>query len=248
MSNRTSISRAAVLGALLIGAGSPAAHAQDTAAASGGPSKQSGFGGLAGLALGAAAGGPIGAVVGLTVGVVAGDRYHRQLQSAAATRASLDESEAQRAQLTQSVSRLDSSLAQAQSTQAHLGTALQRTQQLGLDVNFRTDDDAVPEQALSPLLKIGALAAAMPETLLRVAGYTDARGSDSYNDALSLRRAQAVATLLSGAGVPAGRIIIEAHGKSESQSAAGDLDGYALERRVSVRLESTTTAQVASRD
>ena len=46
-----------------------------------------------------------------------------------------------------------------------------------------------------------------------------------------------VAALLTGAGVPAGRIIIEAHGKSESQSEAGDLDGYALERRVSVRLE-----------
>jgi outer membrane protein OmpA-like peptidoglycan-associated protein len=238
----------AVLGALLIGAGLAPAHAQEAAASAAGPSKQSGLGGLAGLAVGAAAAGPIGAVVGLTIGVVAGDRYHHQLQAAAATRATLAESEAQRAQLTQSVTRLDSSLAQSQATQVRLDTALQRTGQIGLDVSFRTDDDAVPQQALSPLLKIGALAAAMPETLVRVAGYADARGSEGYNEALSLRRAQAVATLLSGAGVPAGRIILEAHGKSESQSPAGDLDGYALERRVSVRLEAAVDAQVASRD
>ena len=43
--------------------------------------------------------------------------------------------------------------------------------------------------------------------------------------------------MLTAAGVPAGRIVIEAHGKSESQSEAGDLDGYAFDRRVSVRLE-----------
>src|SRR5215831_15501484 len=109
MSNRISMTGSAVLGALLIGAALPPAYAQETAGSAAGPSKQSGLGGLAGLAVGAAAAGPIGAVVGLTIGVVAGDRYHRQLQSAAATRANLDESEAQRAQLTQSVSRLDDS-------------------------------------------------------------------------------------------------------------------------------------------
>jgi outer membrane protein OmpA-like peptidoglycan-associated protein len=248
MSNRRSMTGGSVVGALLIGVGALPAHAQEQSGGATGPSKQSNLGGLAGLALGAAAGGPIGAVVGLTVGVVTGDHYHRQLQSAAATRATLDQSEAQRAQLTQNVQQLDSSLAQAQATQAQLDTALQRTEQIGLDVSFRTDEDAVPQQALSPLLKIGALAAAMPATLVRVAGYADPRGADDYNEALSLRRAQAVATLLSGAGVPAGRIIIEAHGKSESQSGAGDLDGYALERRVSVRLESAAAAQVASRD
>ena len=78
------------------------------------------------------------------------------------------------------------------------GRRCSATDQIGLDVGFRTDEDAIPEQALSPLLKIGALAADMNETVVRVAGYADPRGSDEYNQALSLRRAQAVAALLTG--------------------------------------------------
>ncbi len=239
--------RSGTIALLLIGAGLGAAHAQDAPAVASGPSKQSNLGGMTGLALGAAAGGPIGAVVGLTVGVVAGDHYHRQQQAAASVRSSLAQSETERAQLTQSVSHLDASLAQAQAQQARLGQTLQRADQIGLDVGFRTDEDAIPEQAMSPLLKLGALAADMPEVVVRVAGYADPRGSQEYNDALSLRRAQAVAALLTAAGVPAGRIILEAHGKNEAQCEAGDVDGYALERRVSVRLEEAGAAQVASR-
>ncbi len=247
MNTSKHLPRGGTIALLLIGAGLGAAHADDVTPVASGPSKQSNLGGVTGLALGAAAGGPIGAVVGLTVGVVAGDHYHRQQQAAAAVRSSLEKSETERAQLTQSVNHLDASLAQAQAQQARLGQTLQRTDQIGLDVGFRTNEDAIPEQALSPLLKIGALAADMTETVVRVAGYADPRGSDEYNQALSLRRAQAVAALLTGAGVPAGRIIIEAHGRSESQSEAGDVDGYALERRVSVRLEQAGEAQVASR-
>jgi len=57
-----------------------------------------------------------------------------------------------------------------------------------------------------------------------------------------------VAAALMSAGVPPERIRIEAHGKTESTSAEGDLDGYALERRVTVRLEMPRGGQVASRD
>jgi len=35
----------------------------------------------------------------------------------------------------------------------------------------------------------------------------------------------------------ADRIVIEAHGEHESSSAEGDLEGYAFERRVTVRIE-----------
>jgi hypothetical protein len=37
--------------------------------------------------------------------------------------------------------------------------------------------------------------------------------------------------------VPADRIVIDAHGEHESTSAEGDLEGYAFERRVTVRIE-----------
>jgi outer membrane protein OmpA-like peptidoglycan-associated protein len=63
-----------------------------------------------------------------------------------------------------------------------------------------------------------------------------------------LRRARRVAEVLSAAGVPEERILVEAHGKVEAAAADGDLDAYALERRVTVRVELPTSAQVASRD
>jgi outer membrane protein OmpA-like peptidoglycan-associated protein len=43
-------------------------------------------------------------------------------------------------------------------------------------------------------------------TRLRIEGHTDSRGSDSYNSALSQRRADAVARALEGRGVEASRL------------------------------------------
>jgi outer membrane protein OmpA-like peptidoglycan-associated protein len=224
------------------------AYADQGQEVSGAASKQSGVGAVAGLAVGAAAGGPVGAIVGMAAGAWLGDRYHRQQKSAAAISADLDKSEAERARLVHDVAELDTSLAAARAGETRLGETLQQTDDLGLDVGFRTDDDGIPQPMLSPLLKLGALAAALPDSVVRIAGYADPRGSDAYNDALSLRRAQAVAAALTSAGVPAGRIIIEAHGKSESRSEPGDLDGYAFDRRVIVRVVHAASGSVARRD
>src|SRR5215472_16316818 len=196
----------------------------------------------------------LGVVTGLAVGAVAaggallGDRYHRQAQSAAALTADLERSESQRAELLHSVAQLDGSLSEARAHGAELATQLSYTDQLGLDVSFRTDDDSVTAQAMSPLLKIGALAASMPQAQVCVAGYADPRGSEAYNDELSLRRATNVAAVLVSAGIPRERIVIEAHGKSAAGDADGDLDAYALERRVTVRLQLPGSTQVAARD
>jgi outer membrane protein OmpA-like peptidoglycan-associated protein len=241
--------RARTLGVTLLTCGFVLpAYADQGEALSGEASKQSDIGAVAGLAVGAAAGGPVGAVVGMAAGALLGDRYHRQQKSAASIGADLDKSEAERARLAHNVAELDTSLATARAHETRLGETLAQTHELGLDVGFRTDDDGIPQAMLAPLLKLGALAAAMPDAVLRIAGYADPRGSDAYNDALSLRRAQAVAAALTSAGVPAGRIIIEAHGKSESQSEPGDLDGYAFDRRVTIRLEQADSGQVARRD
>jgi outer membrane protein OmpA-like peptidoglycan-associated protein len=212
------------------------------------PSKQSDLGAITGIAVGAVAAGPVGAIVGGVAGALIGDRYHRQKKAVAAVTADLDKSEDERARLVMDLSARDASLAKVQAHDSELGETLKRADQIGLDVSFRTNDDSIPEQTLPPLQKIGALAASMPDTMVRIAGYADPRGSDAYNDALSLRRAQGVAALLTAAGVPAGRILIEGHGSTESQTAQGDLDGYAFDRRVTVRLEQPGTDRVASRD
>jgi outer membrane protein OmpA-like peptidoglycan-associated protein len=98
---------------------------------------------------------------------------------------------------------------------------------------------------MSPLLKLGALAAALPDAKVRVSGYADPRGSESVNEALSKRRADAVAAVLATAGVSQDRIIVEAHGKSAATSTEGDLDGYAFDRRVTVKIERVSPEAVA---
>jgi outer membrane protein OmpA-like peptidoglycan-associated protein len=217
------------------------AHSEPAAAARSESSKESNIGAASGLALGAVAAGPIGAVVGLAAGAVLGDAYHRRTQD-------LRQSETERARLTQQVAQLTGSLNEAETRAAQLDAAVQRADELGLDVSFRTADDSVTAEAMSPLLKLGALALSLPQAELRVAGYADPRGSDAYNDALSLRRAECVAAVLTSAGVPRERIHIEAYGKTEAKAAAGDLDAYALDRRVTVQLLLPSGGEVARRD
>ena len=245
---KTSTLRATALALALGGGALLPAYADEAADPPGAGSKQSDLGAVTGLAVGAVAAGPVGAVVGAAAGALLGDRYHRQAQSAAALAADLERSESQRAELLHSVAQLDGSLSEARAHDAELATQLSHTDQLGLDVSFRTDDDSVAAQALTPLLKIGALAASMPQAQMCVAGYADPRGSIAYNDELSLRRATNVAAVLMSAGVPRERIAIEAHGKSAALDADGVLVTYALERRVTIRLQLPGSAQVAARD
>ncbi len=247
MTTFASTFRAGVLGAALAGAVA-AWPATGRAEERSEGSKQSDIGALTGLAVGAAAAGPVGAVLGAAAGALLGDRYHRQAEARAALTADLDHSEAEREQLRLSLTQLDSSLAQARSHGAQLDQTLQQTDELTFEVGFRTDDDSIPAARMPPLLKLGALLASMPQARARVAGYADPRGSDAYNEELSLRRAQGVAAVLMSAGMPRERILIEAHGRKESTSARDDLDAYALDRRVTVRLELSDSGQVARRD
>jgi outer membrane protein OmpA-like peptidoglycan-associated protein len=245
----TSTVRASALGlGLITYVAALPARADEVVVQAQGQSKQATAGGLTGLVVGAAAGGPIGAVVGLTAGVILGDRYHRQQEASAAMASNLGQSEAERAQLAQHVAALDTTLNAAQARDALQEQALQQTNDLGIDVGFRTNDDAISLQTLPPLLKLGALAAALPQAKVHVVGFSDPRGDDDYNQALSLRRAQGVAAVLASAGVAPERIIVAAHGKSDSTSSEGDLDGYAFDRRVSVRLELPGSEQVAHRE
>lgn len=200
-------------------------------------SKQENIGVVTGLAVGAAAGGPVGAIFGAAAGAWIGDRYHKQEVAKKDLASDLTQSEAQRNALTQNVADLNVSLAQARAKSDQLDLALKNTDELETDVSFRTNDDSINAQAMPPLLKMGALAASMPDLKVRVAGYADPRGSEDYNDALSRRRAEAVAAVLEKAGVPKDHLIVEGHGKSESTAMEGDLDGYAFDRKVTVRLE-----------
>jgi outer membrane protein OmpA-like peptidoglycan-associated protein len=200
---------------------------------------------VTGLAVGAAAGGPVGALIGAAAGGLMGDHYHKQQEKTRALGADLGRSEAERARLVASVAELNGSLAQSQAAGEQLEHTLAAADAVGMDVSFRTDDASIKVEDMAPLLKLGALAAAVPDARLRIAGFADPRGPAEYNEALSQRRAEAVAAALACGGVERERLVVEAHGARESVSAAGDLDAYALDRRVTVRLERPVSATPA---
>jgi outer membrane protein OmpA-like peptidoglycan-associated protein len=249
MNTLTNRLRAGALGLTLVSTCVAAlpAYAQDSTAKQS-ASKQENIGVATGLTIGAVAGGPIGALVGATAGAWLGDRYHKQATTSKALATDLSKSETERTLLAQNVSELHGSLADAQARGEKLDHALKNTDELQTEVSFRTNDDSINVQAMPPLLKLGALVASIPDLKVRVSGYADPRGSDALNDALSRRRAEAVAAVLASAGVIKDRMIVEGHGSTESTCEDGDLDGYAFDRKVTVRLERPGTTEVASRE
>lgn len=72
-----------------------------------------------------------------------------------------------------------------------------------------------------------------------VVGHTDRAGSNLYNDKLSMRRAQAVADLMTAAGISAANI--SASGKGEAELRVQTIDGERTpaNRRVEVRVNET---------
>ena len=103
----------------------------------------------------------------------------------------------------------------------------------GFDSAELTPDGAAVLTALGTALKDPALAGAK----FRIAGHTDAQGADGYNEALSLRRAQAAQRfLVERGGVDPARLSAIGFGRRQLYDAANPM--AAANRRVQViRLE-----------
>jgi outer membrane protein OmpA-like peptidoglycan-associated protein len=73
-----------------------------------------------------------------------------------------------------------------------------------------------------------------PDRRVHIEGFTDNIGSDSYNQDLSERRAEAVKAALVNRGIDPGRVATEGHGKAYPVASNGDSGGRQLNRRVEV--------------
>jgi OmpA-OmpF porin, OOP family len=105
---------------------------------------------------------------------------------------------------------------------------------------FEWDVDRPPAEAADVAAATAQQMQACGWRDLKVSGHADKSGSDTYNAALSERRARNVADLLVGAGVGAGVVTVEAFG--ETMPAVDTPDGVRepLNRRVEV---TTSSAQ-----
>ena len=84
-----------------------------------------------------------------------------------------------------------------------------------------------------------------PNSLIRIDGYADARGSEAFNEDLAYRRAESVANYLVDNGIDRERIIVRSMGESQS-SPDSDVIAYAKDRKVELRLDRSLTASNAT--
>jgi len=85
-----------------------------------------------------------------------------------------------------------------------------------------------------------------PDSLVDVYGHTDSTGSESYNQTLSERRAQAVSNYLTSRGVSSARIRWQGFGEYAPIADNTTEQGRALNRRVEIKIIPITQADVAA--
>jgi len=104
------------------------------------------------------------------------------------------------------------------------------------DVLFATDQATLNPNGTSTLRKLADVMTQNPNRSVLVEGFTDSTGSASYNQDLSQRRANAVATALTQMGVPRDRISMKAYGQAFPVASNDNASGRQQNRRVEIVL------------
>jgi outer membrane protein OmpA-like peptidoglycan-associated protein len=178
------------------------------------PGKRTATGAAAGAIVGGAAGGLIsedfkGAAIGAGVGAAAGGAVGNYLDKRA---------------------RELEQLAETQKTEHGLLLNLRN------DLLFETDSAVLSEDAIARVSRIGDILAKYPEDRIRIEGHTDSRGTAAHNEELSLRRAEAVARVLSSRGVAPSQVLVLGMGEEQPVASNGDPAGRSANRRVQLHI------------
>ncbi len=99
-------------------------------------------------------------------------------------------------------------------------------------VNFDYDKATLQAEGRPTLDEAAEILKANPDASVEIRGYTDSRGSDSYNMRLSERRAQTVKNYLISRGVSASRLTTRGYGESDPVATNETAAGRAQNRRV----------------
>jgi outer membrane protein OmpA-like peptidoglycan-associated protein len=97
------------------------------------------------------------------------------------------------------------------------------------DVFFDFDSSTLKPGAYAEMNRVADVLNSYPQTMIRVEGHTDSKGSEAYNQDLSERRAHAVKNALTQKGVDSRRIQTVGFGESQPISS-----NDAMNRRVSI--------------
>lgn len=95
---------------------------------------------------------------------------------------------------------------------------------------FQRMSAIIANQSKATLEKIAKILADNPAIKIEIAGHTDAKGDDSFNQAISEQRANSVKSVLVELGVDANRLTAKGYGKNKPL-VANDEEGYSLANR-----------------
>ncbi|MDB5270571.1 MAG: hypothetical protein JWP58_3611 [Hymenobacter sp.] len=113
------------------------------------------------------------------------------------------------------------------------------TLKLQQPIRFRTNSTIIERSSYPKANRIAAAMKAHPDYQLRIIGHADSRGTDEFNQALSLRRAEAVKRYFTNKGVESERVITEGRGESEPAAPNTTPAGMSKNRRVEFKFEYT---------
>ena len=102
------------------------------------------------------------------------------------------------------------------------------------DVLFDTNKAQLKSGGVRAVQKLADVLKQNPQRKIFVEGFTDSRGSDSYNQDLSERRANAVRDTLLGMGISGDRIATRGYGKNFPVASNDSDAGQQLNRRVEI--------------
>jgi outer membrane protein OmpA-like peptidoglycan-associated protein len=104
------------------------------------------------------------------------------------------------------------------------------------NITFATDSADLNAGFFDVLNSVSMVVNEFDQTVIEVAGHTDSTGEDAYNQALSVRRADTVATYLSTRNVRGDRIIEVGMGEGRPVATNDTPDGRQANRRVELTL------------
>ncbi|MFP4561555.1 MAG: OmpA family protein [Thiohalorhabdus sp.] len=108
------------------------------------------------------------------------------------------------------------------------------------NVTFEHDSSSLNAEFFDVLGSVAKVLEEYEKTVIHVAGFTDSTGSESYNQRLSERRAEAVASYLRGQGILEERLVTRGYGESHFVASNDTAEGRAQNRRVELTLEPVT--------
>lgn len=173
----------------------------------------------------------------------------RSREAEAGTAAALkarDQAEQARAQAEQARLEADKQLAAAESARARAAKLQQELADLqakqterGMvltlgDVLFDTGRAELKAGAFSTVDRLATFLRENPERGVAIEGHTDSVGSDSFNQGLSERRAEAVRAALTSRGIDAARVTAKGLGKSAPVASNASAEGRQRNRRVEI--------------